>query len=69
MDSMLIANRLAATLSIRGAETRNELANSVPPKQRSAPYAMNPTNPAAQNLTVPTITTILKMMSSPQIAV
>jgi hypothetical protein len=69
MDSMLIASRLTATLSIRGAETRNELANSVPPKQRSAPYAINPTNPAAQNLTVPAITTILRIMSNPPIAV
>jgi len=30
MDSMLIANRLVAMLSIKGTETRNEPANSFP---------------------------------------
>ena len=69
MDSRLITNRLAAALSIRRAETRSELANRVPPKQRSAPYAMNPTNPAAQNLTVLAITTMLRTMRSQPIAV
>ncbi|HEY1271881.1 MAG TPA: hypothetical protein VGF08_07845, partial [Terriglobales bacterium] len=36
----------------------------IPPKERKAPYATNPKNPAAQNFTVVVITTMLTIRSS-----
>jgi len=45
-------------------DTRNELANRVPTNNRKAAWAMNPTDPAAQNLTVIAITKMLRVMSS-----
>ena len=69
MHNMLMANMLAATLSVQSGDTRNELANRVPPNKRSAAKAKKPTNPAAQNLTVTAITTMLRVMSNQPITV
>lgn len=58
---------ITKTLTKRATMYRRDewkaLGARIPTNERNAPYAMKPTNPAAQNLAVAVITTTLAMIS------